>query len=105
MSEASFVGATLDQAQLAGAVLLNANFHAASLRSVDLSDQTIRLNTLFHSDLTGSNLSGTDLANQNLGRASLRASDLSGTNLTGTYLQEADLWTCLLYTSPSPRDR
>ena len=31
--------------------------------------------------------------------------DVSGLGLSGTYAQGAPMYTCLLYTSPSPRDR
>ena len=48
----------------------------------------------------GEDLRGADLSGANLRRAILDRADLEGADLSG-----ADLRNCLLYTSPSPRDR
>ena len=69
----------------------------------DLSGAKLGKANLNGADLSSANLSDADLTEARLRRAILKGASLGGATLTGADLSGAT-WTCLLYTSPSPRD-
>ena len=72
------------------------------LNHLNLSEEILNFNDLFHANLGGANLRGADLGRANLGRANLQGADLQGAdlgranlweaNLGGADLRGADLW-------------
>ena len=94
LSKARLEGANLNGAHLDGASLYHAHLDGANLRSADMEGAN-----LSSAYMKGANLKGANLKGAHLAFVHLEDGDLNGTHLEG-----ANLWFCLLYTSPSPRD-
>ena len=72
----------------------------AMLNGADLHGADLRKAYLSRADLNGADLRGAELEGADFDGANLEGADLTGANLEGPTKH-----TCLLYTSPSPRDR
>lgn len=71
--------------------LQGVDFHASSLRGVNLGDTDLRNANFSGADLTWSNLNKVDLRDANLDEAHLTLAALMEANLTGTRLHKAEL--------------
>ncbi len=88
---ANLCNATLCDAKLRGADLVNANLAGADLRGANLCDANLSGADLVNANLAGADLSGADLCVANLRGADLRGADLSGADLCVASLRGADL--------------
>jgi hypothetical protein len=86
LGERDFRGANLEQADLTGADLHEANLSGVNLRGADLSGAQ-----LYRTDLSGADLRGADLTRANLFGANLRGADLREADLTGSRVHWANL--------------
>lgn len=79
-------GANLENADLAGAIYVGANFSRGDLAGADLEDITLLFTTLAQADLAGADLRGAKLALVNLGHADLANANLEGATMFGVNL-------------------
>ena len=101
LDRATLIGANLRNADLRGAVLLDANLEGANLSGADLRNADLRGINLSRAVLTNANLSGANLRNADLKlgtiirakllkadleKADLRKAILTGTDFSGAYL-------------------
>ena len=71
----------------------------------DLTGVILRHVSLVGADLSGAKLYGVDLRQADLYQANLEDAVLDGVDLRDAVMEDVNLNNCLLYTSPSPRDR
>jgi hypothetical protein len=87
-------GANLAIANLRQATLRSANLQGANLQNADLSGATLHRADLRAAVLQNANLAQASLIHANLEGADLRQADLQGASLSGADLSEADLTGC-----------
>jgi len=94
LSDARFVQAHLQKADLRGSVMMNVDFGRANLGGANLRDCDLRSSYFVNADLQGANLQGanlreTSMTNANLRGANLQNADLTGSNITPNQIAQA----------------
>ncbi|AFY61710.1 serine/threonine-protein kinase [Synechococcus sp. PCC 6312] len=94
LSDARFVQAFLQKADLRGCVMMNVDFGRANLGGANLRDCDLRASYFVNADLQGANLQGanlreTSMTNANLRGANLQNADLTGSNITPNQIAQA----------------
>lgn len=91
LHDAELAGAVLKEANLSKVDLSGADLRSTALNSADLRSANLSKANLSGASLRGANLRGADLRNASLFRANLIHADLSEANLSGADLREAVL--------------
>ncbi len=91
ISEINLSRATIQFANLQGALLPNANFKQATLRGVNFEGAVLIGSNFQESDLSGANLSNAFLYDMDFQNANLIGVDFHNSDLSGTNFENADL--------------